>query len=214
MPNWVNNALLVDGPVEEVERFIAQAGAPYATKRTDFSDGDFKMVDHTEEQELSFWNFVRPDDSILEEYWGPERTNLPFEEAIQHKTNHWYDWNVRNWGTKWDACHLSGGDIATNADEACVSYDFDTAWSEPYPVFEAMVQQFPKLKFRLKYMEEQGWGGVYGGEDGEVFTIDSWDIPNSHADNIERMRYCSCEDDNYYYDDCPKQEASTAEQVH
>ena len=67
----------------------------------------------------------------------------------------WYDWNISNWGTKWNAInsHLErmGEDVAI--------YNFDTAWSPPMPVIDKLRKLFPTMGFFYRYEEEQGWGG-------------------------------------------------------
>jgi len=49
----------------------------------------------------------------------------------------WYWWRVNNWGTKWDA-NLYQHDWV---DDTSLVLGFDTAWSPPIPVYEAMDEQ-------------------------------------------------------------------------
>jgi hypothetical protein len=51
----------------------------------------------------------------------------------------WYDWNINNWGTKWDIT-LASYEIV---DETTVTLSFDSAWSPPTTLYE--------------FLEEQGW---------------------------------------------------------
>lgn len=47
----------------------------------------------------------------------------------------WYDWNVTNWGTKWDASvHYA------NAQDNEVVIDFDTAWGPPIALYEFIMK--------------------------------------------------------------------------
>lgn len=57
----------------------------------------------------------------------------------------WYAWNVQNWGTKWNAydSEVTEGRI-----------QFDTAWSHPYPVMEALALKHPDVSFEVKYADE------------------------------------------------------------
>lgn len=59
----------------------------------------------------------------------------------------WYDWCRRNWGTKWNACEpiwcLEEG----------ILY-FQTAWSAPFPVIEALAQKYPDLEFTHRWADE------------------------------------------------------------
>lgn len=69
----------------------------------------------------------------------------------------WYEWNIANYGTKWDAGEASIDDMG---DE--LEIQFDTAWAPPVAWLEKVEPLFPKLKFELHY-EEPGMGfkGVY-----------------------------------------------------
>jgi hypothetical protein len=202
MPNWVSNSVRVTGDKKELKRFAEQAGGSYTRKYQDIEGKWYEAESNNEH--LSFWNFVRPDDSILDEYWGSERQDLSLEEQLQHKTNHWYDWNIRNWGCKWDA-----SDVYFEDWDGELAYDFETPWGFPYEAIEAMVKQYPTLTFSVRFLEEQGWGGEALGMNGEFGYTDEWDIPCTHEEQMLHIGYCHCEEANeydieYLYDDCPR----------
>lgn len=201
MPNWVSNSVRVTGEKEDLQRFAEQAGRSYSRKYQDIEGKWYEAESNNEH--LSFWNFVRPDDSILDEYWGLEQ-QLPLEERLQHKTNHWYDWNIRNWGVKWDASSVYFEDWDG---ELC--YDFETPWGFPEEALRAMVEQYPTLNFTVRFLEEQGWGGEAVGFDGDFAIVNEWDIPDTHEECVEYVGYCKCEEMRedeveWMYDDCPK----------
>lgn len=50
----------------------------------------------------------------------------------------WYEWSLQNWGTKWNAC-----DAKYSTTDPQHELWFDTAWSPPVAVFEALAKQFP-----------------------------------------------------------------------
>lgn len=58
----------------------------------------------------------------------------------------WYDWSVRNWGTKWNASDINW--------EGSAVY-FSTAWCAPIPIFEAIALNFPGVGFVATWSEEQ-----------------------------------------------------------
>jgi hypothetical protein len=213
MPNWVSNSVRVTGNKEELKRFAEQAGRSYKQKRGELTPDGVKYfwADDEVNEHLSFWNFVRPDESILDEYWGAERQDLSLAEKLQHKTNHWYDWNVRNWGCKWDAT-----DVCFEDWDGELAYDFETPWGFPYEAIKAMVEQYPTLTFSVRFLEEQGWGGEALGMNGEFGYTDEWDIPCTHEERMLHIGYCHCEEANeydieYLYDDCPvKMEVANA----
>ena len=211
MPNWVSNSLRVTGNREELQRFAKQAGAAYRRKFHELTPDGLAWVDgDVSDHHLSFWNFVRPDDSIMDEYWGEEPRNRSLAEMMEHASNHWYDWNIRNWGVKWDAKDVYFEDWGGNE----LTYDFETPWSIPMQVYDAMASQYPTLDFSIRFLEEQGWGGEIEGSDGEMCVVKEWDIPVTHEERMEYVGYCHCEemrDDEaeYMYDDCPRKKELT-----
>jgi hypothetical protein len=144
-------------------------------------------------EQLSFWNFISPSD-------------------LSHYQDNWYEWNLENWGTKWDAADPE----ITDESEGRVTYSFRTAWSPPTPIFEEIVRQYPGLYFDIKCVEEQGWGVEYDGIDGDLVQTYRWDIPDSHKESMERTGECQCDwmddtESEYMHDDCPrKREKVTA----
>lgn len=219
MPNWVYTTMTVTGPKQSREAFKAKAAKPYTTRHKGvFVEGkgyDSDAVNVVEnESDISFWNFITPTD--LDAYFGPEKKpdnydTMTFDErmveAMQFKGDHWYDWNVRNWGTKWDAC-----DATCDDNEESIAYRFSTAWSPAEGAFRAMAKQHPDLEFEFHCTEEQGWGVVFEGKDGELEEVRSWDIPESHQeweDLGEECPRCGYSDDDYLYEDCPKASAPT-----
>lgn len=174
MPNWVDNTLTISGKPEDLRAFAEKAKTPY----------DLSAKTGLEEG-LYFWNFIKPSESVDYE-------------------NNWYDWNIENWDTKWDACYVDVSfDIETDKE---ITYFFQTAWSIPEAVYTAMVRQHPELTFYVFCQEEQGWGREYEGKNGVLTVLDDWDIPQSHADCEERKVTCACEwaeEPTNYYPDCP-----------
>ena len=68
----------------------------------------------SEESVLSFWNFIHPTDEEIPFYYGhkvkdedkddPNATqDERMAKALTFSGSGWYDWNIRNWGVKWDA---------------------------------------------------------------------------------------------------------------
>jgi len=98
----------------------------------------------------------------LEEYENQaDDLAITEEMSTMYKNNfgfdNWYDWQVNNWGTKWDA-HV----CSETKNEDSFHVWFDTAWSPPTLWLEKVHNMFPDLSFELKY-EEEGmgfWGSV------------------------------------------------------
>ena len=228
MPNWVFTTMTIDGSEEDLLAFKKKAGKSYATHfRGSFvakEDGSKTydseiIIEKVHESSLSFWNFVSPTD--LDTYFsnssvkpeGYEQMTQPEQLAhsLKFESDGWYDWNLRNWGTKWDAGDAYIVDSFPN-DKNLLVYQFQTAWSPAQEAFAAMVEQHPTLKFRFDCEEEQGWGVEYEGTNGEIAVTNEWDIPESHADYVTRDNeegcVCQSNEEEYWFKDCPKEDAN------
>jgi len=149
--------------------------------------GEFAVKAASNNSEFSFMGFVKPEDAEL------------------YKDN-WYNWNIENWGCKWDASDVQ---VQVFDQGANMFYEFSTPWGAPINFFEKLVALHPELSFELRYAEEQGWGGEEHGEGGVHWVVDEWDVPQSHADRMDHIGWCYCEemrDDELEdtYDDCPR----------
>ena len=72
-----------------------------------------------------------------------------FIKIPKSQEKNWYNWCIKNWGTKWDIEAGLGG-----ADANELFYAFDSAWSPPTEWLKKVAKKYPKLKFSLKYDEE------------------------------------------------------------
>jgi hypothetical protein len=246
MPNWVYNNLSVSGKTEDLLAFAEKASRRHETlwltdkwKRnedgtnTEVPESERKIeVELSEENPLSFWNFVAPTDEEKPYYFGhktkaededdPDATaDERMAKALTFSGSGWYDWNIRNWGVKWDA---GDAELDTDLSELdgtinnTISYRFQTAWGIPIEAITAMVRQHRELDFDLSSEEEQGWGAEFTSSDADdeldersLITTDEWSIPESHEDFAKRGNVDGCicsheEDEEEWYDDCPRSE--------
>ena len=63
----------------------------------------------------------------------------------------WYDWSLANWGTKWNSY---GYHDYTAKDFNGGSVEFQTAWSYPDPIIDALAARYPDLSFEVKWADE------------------------------------------------------------
>jgi hypothetical protein len=165
MPNWVYNGLTVEGNPDSVKKMMEQLNQPFTMIHDtwDVSTNTFMKKNTLYPNPVfAFWNIVKPTD--LEAYGKQPavytKTTLDFEG------DDWYNWNVRNWGTKWDVAISSTEtyfnttvEDTANGDNHVVHYNFETAWSRPMGALTKLSEQYPDLLFTLSYQEETGWGG-------------------------------------------------------
>lgn len=79
----------------------------------------------------------------------------------------WLSWNRQNWGTKWNAY---SAEVSPVAEDGTQTLKFETAWSHPVPVMEALTNKFPDEQIEVKYADEDfGYNvGLYQLENREV----------------------------------------------
>ena len=97
----------------------------------------------------------------------------------------WYDWRIRNWGTKWNAYET---DIDSCGD-GCVALYFQTANHGVISVVEKLVEIFPNLEFDYSYADE-----VIAYNCGEGYGVDgsiSFKFPEDESDEAMAL-YIEC----------------------
>jgi hypothetical protein len=64
----------------------------------------------------------------------------------------WYDWCCENWGTKWNAYNSEITEDDVEYGHLVIS--FQTAWSPPTPVYEALAEKFPNVDIEGYWSDE------------------------------------------------------------
>lgn len=92
--------------------------------------------------------------------------------------DNWYDWQINNWGTKWNAYDQK--QLGKNV------YQFDTAWSTPSNFIDGISKLFPEVTFEVKYADEDmGYNvGEYHVKGGEYVFIDQPEGGSVEAYNL------------------------------
>jgi len=198
MPNWCYNSLTIEGSKELIADVKRMLNRPFVQSHDswDRETGQMRIVDNHRQDGISD-----------EEYLKQPDHKQPLEEALMFKGNHWYDWNVRNWGTKWDvAIHDKDEYPDTELmeeSETSLAYRFNTAWSPPTEAISKLSEQYPDLDFELSYEEETGWGGCIQFEAGNANELESYENKCRDCDSNNTMEYCEndcgeiCSDCNY-----------------
>ena len=203
MPNYCFNTLTIQGPKEQVDSIKAKLNEPFQRHHDQWNT-------ETQQMEIkeyfynnpvfAFWNIYNPvQDGISNEvYLGQPDHTIPFAEQMKFKTNDWYSWNVRNWGTKWDVAvgdednypdtelleHMDRGE------DQWVIYKFNTAWSPPAPAMEKLSALVPNCVVTLSFEEETGWGGEYEFLNGEMTAQFDYESKCRDCDAEDQMDYC------------------------
>lgn len=64
----------------------------------------------------------------------------------------WYDWSVKNWGTKWNACDTY---VPQDQNKDTFVVTFETAWDAPLPIINKIFEDNPGLFIKYTWAEEQ-----------------------------------------------------------
>ena len=89
-----------------------------------------------------------------------------------------YQWCVSNWGTKWGMYEFSN----LTRKPRSVSLSFQSAWSPPLPLIRKMSEDFPQLRFNLRYFEGgAGFQGIYTVKAGIVLVDETNDYRGSRG---------------------------------
>ena len=153
MPNYVSNGLSIKADAETLKRIREEV--------------------KSEESAFDFDKIVPMPDYIFKGDLGPK-------EREQWGENNWYDWSLKNWGTKWNSDDVYVYEYSEELD-----YDFQTAWSPCIPVIEALARKYSNTTIVYSYIEPNyGFSGANEFENGEeVYHMEA-----DYSDNWE------CED--------------------
>jgi hypothetical protein len=147
MPNWCSNHITVRGTNSAEIKRLADA----------FDNGEFCGTVVPMPEELNITSGRLGDGEEQRELERKTAENLE-----KHGFANWYDFNVAKWGTKWE---IGGNGDQAERDEDGLGFSapFDSAWSPPIAVCEALVEQGFEV---VLYYYEPGMGYCGKFEDG------------------------------------------------
>lgn len=166
MPNWCSNTIVVGGEAADISEFNAWL---------DDGKGVLSKILPTPTPLTETMSGFHGDPEKQAELEKQEQSNL---EQFGYKN--WYDWNIGNWGTKWDVD--AEIDDSNNTDEQVI-FSFESAWSPPQKAIAILAEKFSKLSFRHSYLEEgcgfvgydeYDTGGLTNSEYNEDSQSDEW----------------------------------------
>ena len=117
---------------------------------------------------------LNQDDSPLLQWMNPR----PGAEE-----ENWYQWNIDNWGTKWDITDVY---FENPPEEDTIEFSFCTAWAPPVQAFETWAAEDGRVQYKLDYWEP-GVGFVGSASyDGEFFD-DEYVEANADPEEYKRI---------------------------
>jgi hypothetical protein len=125
MPNWCNNSIKLRGTSQaQVQRLVKA-----------FEAGEFCDAVIPIPEELR-----NPDTGSYGGEDAEAKDRLREDLTAKYGYSGWYDFCTGRWGTKWDVGGDSGS-IDVDPDGLGFRANFDSAWSPPMGIFEALVEQ-------------------------------------------------------------------------
>ncbi len=86
----------------------------------------------------------------------------------KEEDENWYEWNIKNWGTKWD---VSDGDFQDKGDSIVINCD--TAWSPPFAWAKQASISIPDLIIVINYRESGvGFCGTFATLNGNSKNVE------------------------------------------
>jgi hypothetical protein len=98
----------------------------------------------------------------------------------------WYEWNIQNWGTKWNAYETER--------RSATELKFETAWSHPVPIMEALAERFPNAIIEVKYADEDIGSNVghYRIVKGELRPVEEFEQGSEKANEFASQLNYGC----------------------
>ena len=180
MPNYCTNNLTVTGDAKEIKRFheAITAGELQAHEH-------FRILDNL---------FPTPKElkDTTKGYYG-EGTEKQIKQEEMNKANlkkfgspDWYEWNCKNYGSKWSEFDGMFGQISDNE----INATFMSAWSPIGEGIRNVSKQFPTLDFVLSYDEGgMAFCGGYAFRNGEIFADIEGVYPSMTVEQSENEEY-------------------------
>lgn len=174
MPNHIKNRVIINSTPENVEKVFSQFNTHYkASIRKawdgkaicknkensigwlDLTTGEFHQRDKEiiiglpsgfEIEIIPSYDYFPDFEKIIAPPDCPEYRDEPSQEAVINHKNNWYNWNIKNWGTKWNSY--------SHEKESFNTFSFETAWSGVPNLIQVMSIQFPGIEFDYEYSDE------------------------------------------------------------
>mgnify|MGYP000459042018 FL=1 len=146
MPNWCSNEVQIDGTKEDIAKFKEEC-----------------FTDHKGESVLDFSKILPEPDYDKPKKDGTHNDGVQTE--LHSVMPDWWTWRNDNWGTKWNLVPTHDGDLTAyltvEDGEDVIQLEFDTAWSPPNGIYEAITEKYQDLSINWFYREDgvqmAGW---------------------------------------------------------
>ena len=158
MPNWIKNIVVI----EATETLLTTIRESLKSNNNEFDFNNVlplpKELDGTQSPTriITQEEYNNQEERIknghlteLEKNWGLSRgitKELEIEYIDKFGASNWYEWQIENWGVKWNASEVEwiDGNYVT----------FNTAWECPHKLLKNLSIKYPDATFFVKYSDE------------------------------------------------------------
>ena len=183
MPNIAVNCLVIKGVKSEIQKCINGLN----NKKGNIFDLN-KIVQMPDELKNGNTNdlideniIIRLKQLIVKERKDKKLCNISRHSLKRYKEPLWYQWAIKNWGTKWNTIEATGKWISDD------SYQFiiDTAWNAPTAAICKLAQKYPTLSFVMETVEPlSGVANVLRCQNGQQIENDEY---GPHSENYRKL---------------------------
>jgi len=111
----------------------------------------------------------------------------PLEEQVSNKLlqeeQGWYDFNINNFGCKWDT-----GDASVDHYGDQIMMFFQSPWGPPNIIFERLGEAHPEIRVKHFYFEEgMEFAGVIDSHDEDDYSTDSVSTADDIPEELDDM---------------------------
>lgn len=141
----------------------------------------------SENQEFDFNNLISNEKTKEESFKKWKTLSKAEIERWRDFETYWfndvgYGWQIKNWGCKWNASHISKPTLELNE----LDYTFDTPWNPPFNIILKLIETFPNAEINWFYSEPgNGVGGKIIGEKGEIVMRETYELEYLPCPNCE-----------------------------
>ena len=154
MPNWCNNTITIKGSTETVKT----------------------LWDESHKEDSGLLQAMKPMPKELDGTTSPApKEGVP--QPLVDGFDNWYDWRVKNWGTKWEM-DIEGLEYTDNGDGTSSIIGWaDSAWGPPIDAFQTFADDMDGCYLELKFWESgMDFIGVWDSEGGDAYYDDVSDM--------------------------------------
>lgn len=197
MANHITNRLTIIGTEEQVKQVLEAIKGEREDQFIDFNkvtpipkelentQSPSKIISQ-EEYDLQEKRIAEGNLTDGEKNFGLSRGLTP-ELANEYRKKFgyadWYNWQIENWGTKWNAYEQVQVENVI---------EFQTAWSTPYKLFINLSKMFPEVTFEVRFADED-----FGYNVGEFSLLGGVEVSTNIPDGGSEEAYLMAMDIQY-----------------